>query len=340
MKRALSAAVLASLPFTGTANTVGPCRFRVAWRLGRVATPRHLAGLAVVLSLVFPAFADARRVSVWIEPVDDVNNNAGSRLAEHVRVSLPGRGRVKLVWPGAVWVDGRCRVEIGAQAREQRKGARFTISAPYAQWPFVSVSVDASRHCPAGTHTRILRSARLDAHRAACTHDGTKVAQNQYLRVYDQPPFRKVCALASRRRFDLGYSRGNRRCDPDVCHVGATTIAGRLFAYSDEFAGRRASSSSLYVRDGLTGRELLHVQSGTTCDETYEGGPVSSLVLRADGAVAWVVEGCPPYAGTTYEVRTPNGVVASGADIDGDSLRLTADGITWMQGGSARSAPL
>jgi hypothetical protein len=299
-----------------------------------------VVGLALLLGLLFPALADARRVSLWIEPMDGVDSNAGSRLAEHVRVSLPAGGRVKLVWPGAVWVDGRCRVEVGAQASAQRQGARFTISDPYAQWPFVSVSADVSRHCPVGTRTRILRSARLDTHRAACAGDGKKVVQNAFLRVYDQPPFRKVCALASRRRFDLGYSRGNTRCDPDVCRVGATAIAGRLFAYADEFAGRRASSSGLYVRDGLTGRELLHVQSGQTCDETYEGGPVTSLVLRADGAVAWIVEGCPPNSGRTYEVRTPKEVLASGTDIDPDSLRRTAGGITWVQGATTRSAPL
>ena len=299
-----------------------------------------MVGLAVLLGALFPAIADARRVSLWIEPVDEVNNNAGSRLAEHVRVSLPNHGRLKHVWPGAVWVHGRCRVEVGAQAREQRRGARFTITDRYAQWPFVSVFVEATNRCPAGTRARILRSAKLDTHRAACADDGKQVVQNEFLRVYDQPPFRKVCALASHRRFDLGFTRNNSRCYVEACYVGPTKVAGRLFACSDEYAGRRASSSYLFVRDGLTGRELFHVQSGLTCDTSYQAGPVSSLVLRTDGAVAWIVGGCTSYPDTTYEVRTRNGVVASGTDIARDSLTLTSEGISWIQGGTTRSAPL
>jgi hypothetical protein len=308
--------------------------------LRKMRTSARALLAAAVLSLLLAPPADARRVSLWIEPVDQSNNNAGSRLAEHVRVSLPNRGKVRIAWPGAVWTSGDCRIAIGAQARERRRGARFTISDPYAQRPFVRVSVDVNQHCPDGSRQRILRSAALDQHRAACAHDGAVVAQNPVLRVYDQPPFRKVCALASHRRFDLGFTRNNNRCYVESCYVGETKLVGRLVAYASEYAGRRDSTSYIHVRDGLSGREVLQLQSGPNCDETNQAGPVSSLVLRADGAVAWIVQSCTRYPVQSYEVRTSKGMIAAGTDIDPDSLLLTADGITWTQAGVAHTATL
>jgi hypothetical protein len=69
---------------------------------------------------------------------------------------------------------------------------------------------------------------------------------------------------------------------------------------------------------------------------------VRALVLRANGAVAWIGE---DLTATSYEVRA---VEAGGADrlldsgtaVDPTSLRLAGDRLSWVSGGAARTATL
>jgi hypothetical protein len=76
---------------------------------------------------------------------------------------------------------------------------------------------------------------------------------------------------------------------------------------------------------------------------------VASLVLKSDGAVAWIAtnflgSGCSAPPGPAIEVRRHDGrglrVVASSTAIVPSSLRLHRSTITWVQAGTHRSASL
>lgn len=115
--------------------------------------------------------------------------------------------------------------------------------------------------------------------------------------------------------------------------------ASRLLVFAE--GGRGFSGTRVQVYDGLSGKEVRSVQAGITCpeDSRYQAGPVTALVLRADGTPACIVGDCnlvgPP---KTYEVRTPAGVVGSGPGIDPGSLTLAGDTISWVQDGVARQS--
>ncbi|HEY3760058.1 MAG TPA: hypothetical protein VGL37_09865 [Solirubrobacteraceae bacterium] len=98
------------------------------------------------------------------------------------------------------------------------------------------------------------------------------------------------------------------------------------------------------MRNLRTGRVVREVPTGTpaTPNKSVVGiGPTTSILVKDDGAVAWIVETGFP---TTYQVHAidSNGsrVVASGSDIDPSSLALAANTIYWTAGSTAMSAPL
>ncbi len=144
-----------------------------------------------------------------------------------------------------------------------------------------------------------------------------------------------VCSRASGRRFVLGRTAENDDCLPDSCSVGRPVVAGRLVAYSEDTWTRTGGSSSVILRDGLTGRTLRTVPAGADCpgNPDYTAGPVHSLVLRADGAFAWIASHVFCDDEKTFEVHTLAGLQASGTGIDADSLRLRGGTISWRQDG-------
>jgi hypothetical protein len=121
-------------------------------------------------------------------------------------------------------------------------------------------------------------------------------------------------------------------------------LAGPLVAYEEGGGGEVVNIYQVVVRNLGTGRVIREVPTGTlsTRKPGWVGiGPMTGIVLKSDGAVAWIVETGFP---TTFQVHVvdSNGsrVVASGSDIDRSSLALAANTIYWTKNSTAMSAPL
>ncbi|HEU4657355.1 MAG TPA: hypothetical protein VFR97_07510 [Capillimicrobium sp.] len=92
---------------------------------------------------------------------------------------------------------------------------------------------------------------------------------------------------------------------------------------------------------------LLQLPTGeaTTVDHAVDtgsavsGAKVTSVVLRGDGAIAWIGEATSGGA-VVRQVRQVGGLLGTGSGIDPTSLRLKGDRVAWTQSGVERSAPL
>lgn len=137
---------------------------------------------------------------------------------------------------------------------------------------------------------------------------------------------------------------------------GHYTLAGATVAYAESRSGfgyfaPEPESDDVIVVDLSTGRRLHDVATGTVSCGHYPGlsgvGPVRSLVLKQDGAVAWIAEHvqslcssprgiCELHALDSHGER----VLAIGPDIDPHSLTLLGSTIYWKQGGRPFSGKL
>jgi len=163
------------------------------------------------------------------------------------------------------------------------------------------------------------------------------------------------CAYGSTHPYSLGLAHviGS---SSGVGGSDGYTLAGATAAYTEDFLdgpGEVEERWSVRVVDLRTGRMIHNVPSGTApCQSAsswwiFGVGPVVALVLREDGAVAWIAsdqeQACPLPAGTR-EVHALDShgerVLSVGADIDPRSLTLVGSSIHWRQGGQAHAAPL
>jgi hypothetical protein len=99
------------------------------------------------------------------------------------------------------------------------------------------------------------------------------------------------------------------------------------------------------VRDLGTERVLHRVPTGAsppTHPEFVGDGPTAAIVVKSDGAVAWVLD--TGQAQARYQVhaldKTGERVLAVGSNIDPHSLSLTGSTLHWMQGNKPYSATL
>ena len=110
------------------------------------------------------------------------------------------------------------------------------------------------------------------------------------------------------------------------------------------------------VRDLRTGRVLRKVPTGTLLDAKpgfveVGVGPVKSMVLKSDGAVAWVAfdgersevmreaVGHEDYVYDLYALdKTGERLLASGSELEPSSLKLAGGMLSWTDGGKPFSA--
>jgi hypothetical protein len=121
-------------------------------------------------------------------------------------------------------------------------------------------------------------------------------------------------------------------------------LGGPLVAYGEASGDETERFYRVIVRNLRTGHVIREVPTGTPVppsNAVVGAGPVTSIVLKSDGAVAWVLETGSP---TTYQVHAvdKNGsrILASSGDIDPSSLALAGNTIYWTQGSTAMSARL
>jgi hypothetical protein len=103
----------------------------------------------------------------------------------------------------------------------------------------------------------------------------------------------------------------------------------------------------LVVRDLRTGRVLRRLPSGPSpprfADTSHEGfGPVVAIVLKPDGAVAWINA---IYSPTEYAVHVADrhgvrDLTGYEPSIVPSSLRLHGGTVSWQEHGQVMTAPL
>jgi hypothetical protein len=194
----------------------------------------------------------------------------------------------------------------------------------------------------AGTHRKALaRCAPRHAHVLAAD------AQAEVYEWEESNGYRSVvygCAVGHRRSYYLGGL-------PEYSSSGGggiekETLAGPVAAYESASVGPAQGSTSsqtlVIVRDLRNGRRLHLAPAGTS----PEIGPVVVLVVKDDGAVAWIAQDNSRSEGsnTGYEVnavdRARSRLLAAGSDIDPHSLALKGSTLSWTQGGKPRSTSL
>jgi hypothetical protein len=127
--------------------------------------------------------------------------------------------------------------------------------------------------------------------------------------------------------------------------AGPVVLNGTITAYGLESCGVDTGSSELVVQRLTDGRHLRTVAAtvNRVAPESYSA--VTSLVLKRDGAVAWIAEARSIIRnGVDIEVHRADkrgeAELDSGTSIDPTSLRLRGSDLSWHAGASTRSATL
>jgi hypothetical protein len=151
------------------------------------------------------------------------------------------------------------------------------------------------------------------------------------------------CAYRGHQSYILGPTP---ECTSSGCGglEGTPTLAGSVVAYELHNTIARIEASWLVVvRDLRTGRILERLPTGSsTSSEVLGGGPTAGIVVKADGSVAWIVDGGEARGGLHVQVVDKAGsrTIASGMDIAPNSLALVGSTLYWTQGGRPLSATL
>lgn len=175
------------------------------------------------------------------------------------------------------------------------------------------------------------------------------------------------CAYGSRRVYELGLAP--YRC-LSAAGCGATeqeVLAGDLVAYEQFSETPSLTSWELVVRNLRSGRIVHKVATGLPLAgvSTLGVGTVTAIVLKPDGAVAWIANDearsqgleasrVPFYDVEALDAGGPRRLLASGFDVDPASLALATDAgnvgpnrhrvsasrVYWTQAGQPASAEL
>jgi hypothetical protein len=201
----------------------------------------------------------------------------------------------------------------------------------------------APAKCRPGHSRQIAANAHAQLYLAPEPH-----ALPEYLGVYG-------CVYGRHRPIFLGgLPDPSSQGDEGIQHA---TLAGSMAAYEEFFIGGYGSERAerrVVVRDLRSGRVLHRVPNGTPPTPEPGGvgiGNVVSLVVKSDGAVAWIAgdgevvsPSNPSVKVSAYQVEavdaSGNRLLASGAEIDPHSLRLAGSTLYWTQEGKTMSATL
>jgi hypothetical protein len=190
----------------------------------------------------------------------------------------------------------------------------------------------ASEKCRRGRGHTIVANARAQLYEAE-----NKLSEHE---IYG-------CAYGGRQVYGLGplpsgSSSGAGGVEEEV--LTGTIAAYEKFSITSNTPNSSGPSSWLViVRDLRTGRVLHRVPTGTsTSPEDVGGGFTSGIVVKNDGAVAWIVE--IRYHPVEFEIhvvdRQGSRILASGTNVDPQSLALAGSTLYWTQGGKPSSTTL
>lgn len=121
--------------------------------------------------------------------------------------------------------------------------------------------------------------------------------------------------------------------------LGLVTVTGRFVAYEDfDCCGSdEVNRFSMHILNTRTMRLRFRTRNW--------GGSLTGIVLRADGASAWSFATFDQARQTASRAirRFPScgaALIASGPGVEDGSLRLVPEGISWIEDGTERRAPL
>jgi hypothetical protein len=144
------------------------------------------------------------------------------------------------------------------------------------------------------------------------------------------------CLYGHHRTYTLGAPPECGGSEEGCSGSEGETLAGKVVAY-EEFSTKPCCQSVLVVvRDLGTGRTLHRVPTGSSTSPADVGrGFTSGIAVKSDGAVAWIVTSGVARGGNQVQVVDKSGsrVVASGTDVDPQSLALAGSTLYWTQGG-------
>jgi hypothetical protein len=158
------------------------------------------------------------------------------------------------------------------------------------------------------------------------------------------------CVHGGRRELVLGEF--GRPCSSSGCgtSIASPVLGGTIVAFErstliEPLNGEGAGEYFVVVRDLRTGRTLhqLATGPGRAPKPRYKGsGPTTAIVVKPDGAVAWIVDS--GIEGSAFEVhafdKSGSRLLAVGPDIAPTSLALAGSTLYWTQGGTAHSTTL
>jgi hypothetical protein len=126
--------------------------------------------------------------------------------------------------------------------------------------------------------------------------------------------------------------------------VGPVRIAGRVAAFASAVCGVDAGQTTVIVRR-LSDGEFLHSRAATTRIGVEGHQEVGSLVVKDDGAVAWIATadsiGAPRLVRQLARVdKRGFRVLDSGPAVAVGSLTLRGPTISWRHGNATRTADL
>jgi len=164
------------------------------------------------------------------------------------------------------------------------------------------------------------------------------------------------CTYGRKHTYFLGEPLPNVGTPSGIQGITLETLAGSVVAY--EYAssgpGRGGPGSNtgyaqwfIVVRDLRNGRVLHKIPTGPSLSLATTGsGPVTIIVVREDGAVAWIAENDHLSSRETkyYEVHaldsTGSRMLAAGPNVEPLSLALAGNTLYWTQGGKPASTAL
>jgi hypothetical protein len=183
------------------------------------------------------------------------------------------------------------------------------------------------------------------------------VAADSQAQVFEAPAIASLpeyldfigCVYGQRRSYVLGippsYGSPSSRAGTRLYTLAGPIVAFEEFSTTNLEPGIRYEKE-IVVRDLKNGKTLHKIPTGTPTTRPEEGdigiGRALSIVLKSDGAVAWIAlmgNGTKDYQVNVVD-KAGSRMLAMGSEVDPSSLAFAGNTLYWMQGGKPMSAVL
>lgn len=192
----------------------------------------------------------------------------------------------------------------------------------------------------------------LPGHSQMLTADG-QAQVYETLETLDQEAGVFGCVFGRKRTYYLGESLPSAGTPEGSKGIKLEVLSGSVVAYQYGLFTPGFKEALIVVRNLRTGKILHRVPTGPSKPpSSMEVGPAEAIVLKSDGAVAWIVESNyePSTAKNHYTSskeytvfaldRAGTRQLAAGRNIDPSSLTLAGSTLYWTQGGVPSSTRL